>query len=191
MKSRTRILSFNRISKVEFFDLEERLSADGNFERKVIDLILQMASTGSLLRSPGDLRPLNDLFDAMAAPPFVGAFPDVFIQFTKWLHDQFAGPYRLNLVNKLNESVQFVWAYERWDGLILVEESTYTAPGATAILIPTPFFPCPLMRQYAVSVWDQNDEEIGQIPTLTVQYINQIEAQKGTWRMCEDTIEIG
>jgi hypothetical protein len=210
MKNPKRILSFNRISKGQVFDIEERLRSDSSFEGKDIDLILQLASTGRLIRSPGDLRSLDNVLDAITIPTFSGSsrnFKNIDIDiknidiksllraFEKWYFALIRGPYRINIVNKLNEPVQYVWAYERWDGLILIEESTYTAPGATAVLtsvtLPPPT-PCYLMKQYAISVWDQNDEEIGRIPTLTVQYINQTEKQKnGFWRICEDTIEIG
>jgi hypothetical protein len=183
MTTPTRTRSFNRNSKVEFFDIEEHLRTDGKFEQKDISTLLDMVKLGSFIRAPGAYTPLDNVLYAISPPIFRGAFPD--------LHDQFADPYPLELVNQLGEPVQFVWAYEQWDGLILVEQPTYTAPGVSAFLTPTPSFPCPLMRQYAVSAWDTNNEEVGRIPTLTVQHINEIEITKGTCRMCEDTIEIG
>jgi hypothetical protein len=100
----------------------------------------------------------------------------------------FSSPYTVNFENGVGEPVQFVWAYELWSGLILVDQTSYVQPGQTGVVR---YARCIEMKQYAFSVWDQNDEELWRSPTLTVQYINQVEAQKGTYKACTDTIEVG
>ena len=193
-------LSFKRISDSRFLSFEESLRSDGRFKDKDIDLFLQLVGPGGLIRPNGDSKPVGDLFNLMQSTTIPGVnfvardALDAAIQITQYLNELFGTPYRLNLINKLNEPVQYVWAYELHTGLILVDQSPYTEPGATATLATTttdPFIPCIQVKQYAISVWDQKDEEIGRIPNLIVEKINEVELQKGTWRACEDTIEIG
>jgi hypothetical protein len=159
-----------------------------------------LVGPGGLIHPNGDSKSVGDLFKLIRSTTIPGVnfvvrdVRDALIQMAQYLNELFGTPYRLNLINKLNEPVQYVWAYELHSGLILVDESTFTQPGATATLATTttnPFIPCIQVKQYAISVWDQNDEEIGRIPNLIVEKINEVELQKSTWRPCEDTIEIG
>lgn len=198
MKYQASTLSFRRISDSRFLSFEASLRSDGRFKDKDIDLLLQMVGPGGLIRPKGDLRPVGDLFDILLSTTVPGVhfvardLRDVLVQISDYFIELFSKPYQVNLVNKLNEPVQYVWAYELHSGLILVEQSTYTQPNATAVLATTtPFTQCIQVKQYAISVWDQNDEEVGRIPNLIVDTINEVELRKGTWRPCEDTIEIG
>jgi hypothetical protein len=72
--------------------------------------------------------------------------------------------------------------------LVLVEETPYTQPGQTAVIKSDVY--CLEVKQYAFSVWDTDDNELGVSPTWTVEWINQGEQQIGTWKLCEDTIEV-
>jgi hypothetical protein len=161
-----------------WLDIEEQLNTSGVFDRLEIATILEMIRAGNLIRDPGAMKTLD----------FSMYNIEMLKAFLKWWHSVMAGPYQLNLVNMLNIPVQYVWAYELWSGLILIDETPYTQPGGTAMIA---YQTCAEMRQYAISVWDINDNELGQTPTLTVQQINQIELQNGTFKLCEDIIEIG
>ena len=203
MRDQTSTLQFRRISGSRSRGFEARLRSDSRFKDKDIEILLHLVGPEGLIRPKGDSRPLGDLFNLfniLSSTTIPGAhfgardILDAMVQITRYFAELFGKPYQLNIVNKLNEPVQYVWAYELHSGLILVDQSTYTQPGATAVLATTttdPFIQCIQVKQYAISVWDQNDEEVGRIPNLVVETINDIELNKGTWRPCEDTIEIG
>jgi hypothetical protein len=171
-------VGFKSSSKPYRVDVESRLRSAGNLDDKQLELALRLIRAGSIFHDPGVQKPLDGgLFQLFKLNP----------QILKAILALFAGPYKVNFQNGLNFTVQFVWAYELWSGLILIEETPYTAPGGTA---PISYPNCIEMRQYAFSVWDESDNELFVSPTLTVQQINQIEIQQGTWKLCEDTIEV-
>ncbi len=97
-------------------------------------------------------------------------------------------PYTVKFVNLIDIPVDFVLAYELWSGLILLEQTSNIQPGNTGTIHTSAH--CIEVRQYAFSVWDQADNELFVSPTMTVQQINQIEAQQGTFRQCVDTINV-
>jgi hypothetical protein len=178
IQTRRQHLSFTRHSKVEWIDFEERLRSAENLGPEDVALASRLINAGSLIRNPQTMMPMDaNLYSVFKFNPGI----------LQLIYALFAGPYTVNFENGLNIPVQFVWAYELWSGLILVDQSTYTQPGNTAVL---QYAKCIEMRQYAFSVWDQNDNELGVSPTWTVQYINQVESQQGTFKLCADTIEV-
>lgn len=186
-----RSLHFTRRSDVQCTDVDE-LFAAANLDKEEAETLMRLARSGNLLRPRGSRQSLDGLFDVLQMNN-IRPFPvRASLTFANIVKEFIFVPYTLILENRLDEPVQYVWAYELDTGLILVDESTYTEPLAAAILKTDPLLaPCGLMKQYAISVWDRHDQEIGRIPTLTVDYINQVEIKNGTYRACRDVIEIG
>lgn len=186
-----RSLNFTRRSDVRFTNVDE-LFAEANLEREDADTLMQLARSGNLLRPRGSRQALDGLFDFLQVNA-IRPFPvRAYLTFANIVREHIFVPYTLILENRLDEPVQYVWAYELDTGLVLIDESTYTEPMAAAILKTDPLLaPCGFMKQYAISVWDRQNQEIGRIPTLTVDYINQVEIKNGTWHACRDVIEIG
>lgn len=178
-----RRVRFERRSRVEWLDFEERVRRVKDRSPEDIDVLIRLVTSGHIFRPPqsGFPRPLDVDFSLWRIDPLL--LKDLM----EMIQELFSGPYTVNFQNEVDIPLQFVWSYELWSGLILVDQTPYTQPGQTA---PIQYPHCGEMKQYAFSVWDADNIERYVSPTMTVSFINQEEIQSGTFKACEDTIVV-
>jgi len=177
-------MGFTRSTRCTWIDAAEAVRAERVFTDGDLEAILGHLAKVDLLHPPSAVvKPLD------AAVGGWDIDSELLIKFLQWWQEYLAKPYTLHLVNTIGIRVQFVWAYESWNGLILLDESKYVDDGVTATMIADGR--CYDMRQYAVSLWDEDDNELFRTPTLTVDYVNSVEKKNGTFQLCEDTLEFG
>ena len=117
-------VTLSRRTAMKWLDYDTLLQPYQNADRKDLDQVRKLLREAK--RRPGLPR------ERGPTDYFQGIPLSVILIITKLLNELFSSPYSVTFVNGLDIRVQFVWAYELWSGLILVDQTPYTNPGESA-----------------------------------------------------------
>jgi hypothetical protein len=175
--------SFTRKTRVTWVNIEERLREEPELSDQQREFALRhLDKLVPIKRGPEYPTPLDADWDEFGPEMW-----EIIMMVMKILAKYWTTPYTVTFENSTPVPLEFVWAPESKSGLVLLEY-VIVEPGESKSM--TSIIMCLDMWRYAFSVYDMEGYELFTSPTMTVLEVNYVEKDKGTYKACEDILEI-